>query len=105
MSHRSKKSIKEAWQKQSQELKKIEDLDKLFDELDIDKSETIQLIEIKKKLFDMEAGEGIIEDLKGANIINDDGEIQYEESIQALTDVNICLNDQNMKKAFDDFKI
>ena len=49
-------------------------MDRLFQELDSDNSNTIQLIEIKKKLFDIDSGEAIIDVLKGADI-NLDGEI------------------------------
>ena len=73
--------------------------------MDDDNSNTITLIEIKKKLFDIESGEAIIDVLKGADIIDQDGEIQYEEFILALTDVNLFLSDQNMKSAFDSFDI
>ena len=87
------------------DLAQLQKLDELFIKLDTNESNTIQLIEIKKQLFDIESGEAIIDVLKGADVIEGDGEIQYEEFVLALTDVNIFLNDQNLKSAFDSFDI
>ena len=53
----------------------------------------------------MESGEAIIDVLRGADAIVGDGEIQRDEFFLALTDVNMFLNDQNMKSAFDSFDL
>ena len=73
----------------------IEKLHEKFVELDTSKDGKIQFHEIKKKLFDWEGGEAIIDTLKGADI-NRDGTIGYEEFMLALTDANFLINTKNM---------